>query len=63
MTLPQKTLIFLDIFWLIVGTLRYRRDKDPLKVAAFLLSKEMLFAAALFAITIYVSLLIFSLLS
>ncbi len=63
MTIAQKTLIFLDLFWLITGTLRYRRDKDPLKVAAFLLSKEMLFSAALFATTIYVSLLIFSILS
>jgi hypothetical protein len=62
-TLAQKTLIAIDVFWLVVGTLRYRRDKDPLKVAAFLLSKEMLFAAALFAITIYISLLIFSILS
>jgi len=61
MTIPQKTLIFLDIFWLVTGYFRYKRDKDPLKVAAFLLSKEMLFAAALFAATIYVSLLIFSL--
>jgi hypothetical protein len=60
MTPAQKTLIFLDIFWLITGTLRYRRDKDPLKVAAFLMSKEMLFAAALFALTIYISLLIFA---
>ena len=60
MTIPQKTLIAIDVFWLITSYFRYKRDKDPLKVAAFLLSKEMLFAAALFAITIYVSLLIFS---
>ncbi len=63
MSPSQKTLIFLDLFWLITGYFRYKRDKDPLKVAAFLLSKEMLFAAALFALTIYVSLLIFSILS
>lgn len=62
MTTAQKTLIFLDLFWLVVGTLRYRRDKDLLKVAAFLLSREMLFAAGLFATVIYISLLIFSLL-
>jgi len=62
MSTPQKTLIFLDLFWLVVGTLRYQRDKDPLKVAAFLLSKEMLFAAALLAATIYIALLVFSLL-
>ena len=62
MTTAQKTLIAIDVFWLISGYFRYKRDKDPLKVAAFLLSKEMLFAAALFAITIYVSLLLFSLL-
>ncbi len=61
MTTAQKTLIAIDVFWLVSATLRYRRDKDPLKVAAFLLSKEMLFSAALFAVTIYVSLLIFSL--
>jgi len=60
MTIPQKTLIAIDIFWLAAGALRYRRDKDPLKAISFLLSKEMLFAAALFAVTIYVSLLIFS---
>ena len=63
MTPAQKTLIAIDVFWLVCGYFRYKRDKDPLKVAAFLLSKEMLFAAALFATTIYVSLLIFSLLS
>ncbi len=61
MTIPQKTLIAIDAFWLLTGYFRYKRDKNPLKVAAFLLSKEMLFAAALFAITIYASLLIFSL--
>jgi hypothetical protein len=60
MTIPQKTLIAIDVFWLVGAYFRYRRDKDPLKVAAFLMSKEMLFAAALFAITIYTSLLIFS---
>jgi len=60
MTILQKTLVALDIFWLVIGTLRYQRDKDPLKVAAFLLSKEMLFAAALFAAVIYASLLVFS---
>jgi len=61
-TIPQKTLIAIDVFWLITAYFRYKRDKDPLKVAAFLLSKEMLFSAALFAITIYFSLLVFSLL-
>ena len=60
MTIPQKTLIAIDVFWLVAGAVRYRRDKDPLKAIAFLLTKEMLFAAALFATTIYVSLLIFS---
>lgn len=61
MTIPQKTLIAIGVFWLITGYFRYKRDKDPLKVAAFLLSKEMLFSAALFAATIYTALLIFSL--
>lgn len=61
MTLAQKTLIAIDVFWLVVGAAHYRRRKNILEAATFLLSKEMLFAAALFAITIYVSLLIFSL--
>jgi len=60
MTPAQKTLIAIDFFWVVFGVIRYRRDKDPLKVAAFLMSKEMLFATALFALTIYISLLIFS---
>ena len=63
MTIAQKTLLAIDIFWLVTGALRYRRDKDPLKAITFLLTKEMLFAAALFALTIYISLLIFSILS
>jgi len=61
MTIPQKTLTAVGIFWLVIGALRYRRDKDPLKVIAFLLSKEMLFAAVLFITIIYLSLLLFSL--